>query len=192
MTHNIENVLIVGGGSAGWMTGAYLRKALSEKVEISLVESSDIPTVGVGEATFSTIKLFFDFLGLEESEWMPKCNAAYKLAIKFVNWNAERRHFYHPFQRYEIADGFNVAEWWLKIAKYKELEPFDYTCFTIPALCDHKRSPKYLDGRVFDNKVEEHFRPETAFRKNMLTDLRIQYPYAYHFNASLLAKFMRD
>jgi 2-polyprenyl-6-methoxyphenol hydroxylase-like FAD-dependent oxidoreductase len=113
MKHTIDNVLIVGGGSAGWMTAAYLRRALDAKVKISLIESSNIGTVGVGEATFSTIRLFFDFLGLDEKEWMPKCNAAYKLAIKFVNWNSERQHFYHPFQRYETVDGFNTAEWWL-------------------------------------------------------------------------------
>jgi len=174
------------------MTAAYLSRALGEKVNISLVESNNVSTIGVGEATFSTIKLFFDYLGLDEREWMPKCNAAYKLAIKFVNWNAEKRHFYHPFQRYEIVDGLNMAEWWLKFAKYRELDSFDYACFTIPALCDRKKSPKYLDGRVFDDKVVEHFEPERAFQKNVLADLRIQYPYAYHFNASLLADFMRD
>src|SRR5215471_1967793 len=136
MTQNIQNVVIVGGGSAGWMTAAYLRKALDDEVQISLVESAEIPTVGVGEATFSTIKLFFDYLGLDEREWMPKCNAAYKLAIKFVNWNVERRHFYHPFERYEIVDGFSVCEWWLKMAKHGDLTPVDYACFIIPSLCD--------------------------------------------------------
>lgn len=188
MSNKIENIVIVGGGSAGWMTAAYLNKAFGESIQISVVESSNISTVGVGEATFSTIKLFFDFLGLEEREWMPKCNAAYKLAIKFVNWNAERQDFYHPFQRYEIVDGFNIGEWWLKLKR--DLEAYDYSCFTIPALCNNKRSPRYLDGRVFDSKVEEHFKPERAFQKNVLSDLKIQYPYAYHFNASLLASFL--
>jgi tryptophan 6-halogenase len=190
VTQNIRKIVIVGGGSAGWMTAAYLRRALEETVEISLLESANIPTVGVGEATFSTIKVFFDFLGLDERDWMPKCNAAYKLAIKFVNWNIERRHFYHPFERYETVNGFNVGEWWLKIAKYKDIGPFDHNCFIIPALCDHKRSPRYFDGKVYDNKVVEYFKPERAFQKNMLSDLRIQYPYGYHFNASLLADFL--
>ena len=190
MSNKIENIVIVGGGSAGWMTAAYLKKALGESAQINLVESATISTIGVGEATFSTIKLFFDFLGLDESEWMPECNAAYKLAIKFVNWNAERRHFYHPFQRYEIVDGFNIAEWWLKLKE--NLDAYDYSCFTIPTMCDLKKSPRYLDGKVFDNKVEEHFKPEKAFQKNVLLDLKIQYPYAYHFNASLLANFLRD
>ncbi len=190
MRQKIESVIIVGGGSAGWMTAAYLNKALGESVQINLVESATISTIGVGEATFSTIKLFFDFLGLDEREWMPSCNAAYKLAIKFVNWNAERQHFYHPFQRYEIVDGFNIAEWWLKLKE--DMNAYDYSCFTIPALCDRKRSPRYLDGRVFDSKVEEQFKPEQAFQKNVLLDLKIQYPYAYHFNASLLANFLKD
>jgi tryptophan halogenase len=190
MPQSIQNIVIVGGGSAGWMTAAYLNKALEEGVQIVLVESANISTVGVGEATFSTIKLFFDFLGLSESEWMPKCNAAYKLGIKFVNWNAERRHFYHPFQRYEVVDGFNSAEWWLKLKRHER--PFDYSCFTIPALCDNKKSPRFIDGTVFDDKVRDEFEPQRAFGKNKLADLKIQYPYAYHFNASLLANFMRD
>ena len=189
MSQNVRTVVVVGGGSAGWMTAAYLSKALEEGAEIVLVESSNISTVGVGEATFSTIKLFFDYLGLDERDWMPQCNATYKMAIKFVNWNAEGRHFYHPFQRYEVIDGFSAAEWWLKLGRDKE--PFDYSCFITPALCDSKRSPRYMDGRVFDEKVQEHFLNERAFKKNVLADLKIQYPYAYHFNASLLANFMR-
>jgi tryptophan 6-halogenase len=190
MPQKIEKIVIAGGGTAGWMTAAYLNKALGENVQITLVESASISTIGVGEATFSTVKLFFDFLGLDETEWMPECNAAYKLAIKFVNWNAEGQHFYHPFQRYESVDGFNVAEWWLKLKD--GLAAYDYSCFVIPALCDSKSSPKYLDGRVFDNKVEELYAPALAYQKNVLGDLKSQYPYAYHFNASRLADFLRD
>jgi tryptophan halogenase len=190
MPENIENVVIVGGGSAGWMTAAYLSKALGQAVKIKLIESANISTVGVGEATFSTIKLFFDYLGLEEYEWMPSCNATYKMAIKFVNWNAEGRHFYHPFQRYDVVDGFNVAEWWLKFKG--SAEAFDYSCFVVPSLCDRKRSPRFLDGRVFDDKVQEQFKPERAFKQNVLADHKLQYPYAYHFNASLLAEYMKN
>ena len=111
MSEHVQNIVIVGGGSAGWMTAAYLSKALDKNVRITLVESSNITRVGVGESTFSTIKVFFDFLGLQEHEWMPKCNATYKMAIKFVNWNAAGQHFYHPFQRYEVVNGFDISEW---------------------------------------------------------------------------------
>lgn len=189
MTQQIKNIVIVGGGSAGWMTAAYLRKALEKNVQITLVESSNITTIGVGEATFSTIKLFFDFLGLQEHEWMPKCNASYKLAIKFVNWNTQGGHFYHPFQRYEMVEGFDIVEWWLKMKRGEE--PFDYACFLIPLLCDNKRSPRYLNGEVFDDKVKNLF-SKSMPEKNVLADLKVQYPYAYHFDANLLARFLKD
>ncbi|MFN6566276.1 tryptophan halogenase family protein [Dendronalium sp. ChiSLP03b] len=190
MSQNVENIVIVGGGSAGWMTAAYLSKALERNVQITLVESSNITTVGVGEATFSTIKVFFDFLGLQEHEWMPKCNATYKMAIKFVNWNAQKKHFYHPFQRYEVIDGFDISEWWLKMKRNQEA--FDYACFLIPWLCDNQRSPRYLDGKVFDNKVQNLFSRDHIVKKNILDNLKVQYPYAYHFDANLLARFMKD
>lgn len=190
MSHNIKNIVIVGGGSAGWMTAAYLSKALDKNIQISLIESSNITTVGVGEATFSTIKLFFDFLGLQESEWMPKCNATYKMAIKFVNWNAQGQHFYHPFQRYETVDGFDISEWWLKMKRHEEA--FDYSCFMIPLLCDLKKSPKYFSGEVFDDKAQYLFSEKDAPEKNVLASLKAQYPYAYHFDANLLARFLKD
>ncbi len=184
-----QKVVIVGGGTAGWMTASHLKKALPS-LDITLIESSNIKTVGVGEATFSTVKLFFDFLGLDESEWMPSCNAGYKLAIKFVNWRADPSyHFFHPFQRYEIVDGFNLGEWWLKLKRHEE--PFDYACFLVPALCDAQRSPRFLDGRVFDEKVQDYFTVDLKGKKNILAEHKVQYPYAYHFDAGLLANFLK-
>ena len=188
MENEQKKVLIVGGGSAGWMTAAYLSKVFGRQISISLVESANIGTIGVGEATFSTIRLFFEFLGLEEEDWMPQCNASYKLAIKFVDWNADRQHFYHPFQRYEMIKGHSIAEWWLKLRANRE--PFDYACFTIPAICDAQRSPRYIDGRTFDNKFEEYVTNDRSERTALLRELKIQYPYGYHFDASLIAKFM--
>jgi len=173
MDHNIRTIVIVGGGSAGWMTAAYLNRAVGERVKIKLVESSNISTIGVGEATFSTIKLFFDYLDLDESEWMPSCHAAYKLAIKFVGWNKEMRHFYHPFQRHETVRGFHLGDWWLKLhEKHPEIGPCDYACFVTSAICDAKRSPRFLDGTPYDYKVVEQFRPEYAFQKNVLAVIK--------------------
>ncbi|HVT57484.1 MAG TPA: tryptophan halogenase family protein [Thermoanaerobaculia bacterium] len=184
------SVVIVGGGSAGWMTAAYLRKALDAVDSITVIESSAINTIGVGEATFSTIRLFFDFLGLDEKDWMPSCNCTYKIAIRFVNWQAGPGHFYHPFERLPVVDGYSLGEWWLKLKRGKE--PFDYSCFNAPALCDHQRSPRFLDGKVFDEKVQEIFAREPVARNNQLMHHQVQYPYAYHFDATLLAHFLRD
>ena len=192
MSPDTINVVIVGGGSAGWMTAAYLSKALNKNVHITLVESSNITTIGVGEATFSSIKSFFDFLGLQEYEWMPKCNATYKMGIKFVDWNSDRRHFYHTFERFEFIDGFSISEWWLKLKSCSE--PFDYSCFMAPTLCDNQRSPRFLDGRVFDDRVEHLFSHAHLAEKRLITlaDAEGQYPYAYHFDANLIARFLKD
>ncbi len=184
-----KSVVIVGGGTAGWMTAAYLKKA-APSINVTLIESATIRSVGVGEATFSTIKLFFDFLGLDEQDWMPSCNATYKLGIKFANWRADGAHFYHPFQRYETVDGYNMGEWWLKLKQHDE--PFDQACFSIPALCEAKRSPRFFDGRVFDDKVQDIFASGRKPKNSFLSDHKVQYPYAYQFDASLLAGFLKQ
>ncbi len=182
-----KDIVVVGGGSAGWMAAAYLSKALDRIGSIKVVESPRVKTIGVGEATFSTLKLFFDYLELREEDWMPSCNASYKMGIRFVNWRRDGGHFYHPFQRYEVIDGFNIGEWWLRL---KADEPFDYSCFTVPALCDNLRAPRFLDGRVFDERVQGYYSKDRPANK-VLGEHRVQYPYAYHFDAALLADFLR-
>jgi tryptophan halogenase len=171
------------------MTAAYLKKA-APSVNVTLIESATIKTVGVGEATFSTIKLFFDFLGLQEADWMPACNATYKLAIKFANWRQDGAHFYHPFQRYETVDGYNMGEWWLKLKQNDE--PFDQACFSIPALCEAKKSPRFFDGAVFDENVQDYFAGGRKPKNSFLSDHKVQYPYAYQFDASLLAEYLKS
>lgn len=184
-----KSIVIVGGGTAGWMTASYLKKALP-KIDVTVIESSNVGTIGVGEATFSTVKLFFDFLGLDESQWMPSCNATYKMAIRFGGWRADGGHFYHPFQRYDVVDGFNLGDWWLRLKRHEE--PFDYACFATPALCDAQRSPRFLDGRVYDDNVQDYYLGEVGGHNNIILDHKVQYPYAYHFDAGLLAAYLKD
>jgi tryptophan halogenase len=170
------------------MTACYLKSALTHLQDLTVVESPDIRTIGVGEATFSTLKLFFDYLGLAESEWMPPCNGTYKLAVRFQNWTGDDSHFYHPFQRYEVVDGFNLGEWWLKLLRGEI--PFDGACFTTTSLCESLRSPRFFDGTVFDDKVLAYFGaapPPNA----VIAHHTVQYPYGYHFDASLLAEFLK-
>lgn len=181
----VDDVLIVGGGTSGWMTAAYLRAAFGDRVSVTLVESANVGVIGVGEATFSTIRHFFDFLGLAEHEWMPACNATYKLAVRLENWRAPGHYFYHPFERLRVVDGVPITDWWLRL---QPSERFDRDCFLIASLCDAKSSPRYLDGRLFEQDfVEQGSRP--SFRTT-LADQHTQFPYAYHFDASLLAAFL--
>jgi hypothetical protein len=178
----IGSIVIVGGGTAGWMTAAYLRTALDEQVTITLVESGNVPTIGVGEATFSTVRHFFSYLGLAEEQWMPECSASYKLGIRFENWRALGHHFYHPFERLRTAAGFNLAEWWLELGD--PAGSFDRDCFLTPWLCDAERSPRHLDGDLFATAADD------ANGRSTLAEQRDQFPYAYHFDAALLARFL--
>lgn len=181
----IRNVVIVGGGTAGWMTATYLKETFKDRLDVTLVESANVGTIGVGEATFSTVRHFFDYLGLTEEEWMPSCNAAYKLAIRFENWRGQGEHFYHPFERLRTVDGFTLADWWLKYGTPDQR--LDQACYVLPALCDAKRAPKRLDGSLFHNELHDggdRRRRTTMFQQDT------QFPYAYHFDASLLAEFL--
>ena len=80
----IKRVCIVGGGSSGWMTAAALTK-LCPNIDVTLVESPDIKTVGVGESTLGHINRFMRLLGLKDKEWMPACQATYKNSIRFLH-----------------------------------------------------------------------------------------------------------
>lgn len=92
-----KRVVIAGGGTAGWMTAAALAKLLGKNLDISLVESDEIGTVGVGEATIPTLHIYHNLLGLKESEVMAATNATFKLGIQFENWRDLNKHYLHSF-----------------------------------------------------------------------------------------------
>ncbi|MGW1894595.1 tryptophan halogenase family protein [Streptomyces sp. NPDC002004] len=178
----INRVVIVGGGTAGWMSATYLKAAFGDRVDVTLIESDKVSTIGVGEATFSTVRHFFDYLGLDEREWMPHCAGGYKLGIRFENWRGKGHHFYHPFERLRTSDGFTLADWWLQMGDRSE--PFDRSCYVTTALCEAQRSPRMLDGSLFASGLDD------SLGRSTLEEQRAQFPYAYHFDAGLLAQFL--
>jgi flavin-dependent dehydrogenase len=180
----IGSVVVVGGGTAGWMTATYLKAAFGDRISVTLVESERVGTIGVGEATFSTIRHFFDYLGLDERDWMPRCSGSYKLAIRFEDWHSAGDYFYHPFERMRTADGFTLADWWLRTGDGSQ--PFDRSCFVTPHLCDARRSPRSLDGSLFAAALDG------SLGRSTLAEQRAQFPYAYHFDAALLADFLAE
>ena len=186
MPENISEVVVMGGGTAGWLSAAYLNRALSPNTSITLIESSDIPTVGVGEATLPTLRTTMEFLGLAEDEWMPRCAATFKNAIRFNGWlEADRPNdgFYHPFgdrpDRYispwerphfpAMDPGFPLYQYWLsrKLAGLTDA-PMTYECHPTAALCDARRAPRMADS-------DEHL-------------IRA----AHHVDAGLLAALLRE
>lgn len=98
MTQPLKNIVIVGGGTAAWMAASLLQKAWPH-CQLTLVESSDIGTIGVGEGSTPSLRDFFRQLNISESEWMPECNATYKCGISFPNWSQKPgfESYFHPF-----------------------------------------------------------------------------------------------
>ena len=96
----VRRIVIVGGGTAGWMTALIFAQSLIPRgVEITLLESPAVPTIGVGEGSTPLLRGFFDLLKIEEAEWMPSCHATYKCGISFDGWSSKPgfERCFHPF-----------------------------------------------------------------------------------------------
>jgi tryptophan halogenase len=121
----IKKVTIIGGGSSGWMTAAALSK-LCKHLEITLVESSKVGTVGVGESTLGHINKFLNLLGLKDEDWMAACNATYKNSIRFTNFREnDGTHFEYPFSAgLDFTDKPRGLQSWSELAT---LYPEEYT-----------------------------------------------------------------
>lgn len=94
---NVRRVVIAGGGTAGWSAAAALSKVLGPLLTITLIESDEIGTIGVGESTIPTIRGFHQLLGLKESEFLFETDSTYKLAISFENWRRQNDQYFHSF-----------------------------------------------------------------------------------------------
>jgi tryptophan halogenase len=174
----IESVCIVGGGSSGWMTAAALSK-LCPNLQIALIESPNIKTVGVGESTLGHFNKFLRLLELKDEEWMPACNATYKNSIRFTNFaQKDSGSFEYPFQR-----GFDYTDKgdFLQLNIYNEIKlrnpEFKYQFAEFYAtsntlLAKHCKQTNNADGRLrlFD------FEQDTA----------------YHLDAELFGQYLKD
>lgn len=169
----IQSIIVIGGGTAGWMSATYIAKSLNFGVDITVIEAPGLGPIGVGEATIPTIKTeFFDRLEIPESEWMPKIGGTYKLGIRYANWKTPAHYggdyYYHVFGEIPLIDEVPLTSVWIK----KRLEenyqkPLAYACFPSIFAFDNKCSPKTLDGQKI-----QHF--------------------AYHFDAIALANYIKD
>jgi len=140
----VKKLLIVGGGSAGWMAAAYLDAALNRggrrTVDISLVESPDVPRIGVGEATVPSINHILAVIGIDEIEFLKRVDGTFKQAIKYVNWlDGQSDAYYHPFNRFQSSPVDRTGRKWLMSDRSI---PFAATVSAQPVICEHNLAPR--------------------------------------------------
>lgn len=164
MKKNINKIVVVGGGSSGWMSASVLCKAFPDK-EICVIESPKFPTIGVGESTLVAIRNFCKFLGVNEKEFMSDTDASYKLAIKFVDfYEKEDKGFYYAFGTpYVEGTRQGIRDWLWKKALEPDTPVQDYIKCYFPqsAMLDENKfglnNQKQFDNYVPDNDVAYHF-----------------------------------
>ena len=167
----VRSVTVLGGGTAGWMTAAALAKALNGKVEITVVESDEIGTIGVGEATIPGIVRFNALLGLDENEFLRETQGTFKLGIEFADWTFLGDRYMHGFGRFrQDIQLTSFEQIWQKmnlIGRARELGDYSIT----------KRA-------AYAGKF---MRPRLDVPDSPLADIA----YAFHFDAGLYARYLR-
>ncbi|HEY2033365.1 MAG TPA: tryptophan halogenase family protein [Rhizomicrobium sp.] len=135
-----RSIVIAGGGTAGWMAAAALSRWLikTKDCKIRLVESPDIRTVGVGEATIPPIRAFNEFLGIDEGEFLRETKATYKLSIQFRDWLRLGHTYYHPFGSYGTTPNFaHLHQYWLKLHQLGDTASLDdYSLCAVASMLD--------------------------------------------------------
>jgi tryptophan halogenase len=170
-TEPLKDIVIVGGGTAGWMTAAALSTMLNGRYNIRLVESDEIGIVGVGEATIPMIQRFNRVLGIDEHEFMRETQGSFKLGVEFVNWGRLGDRYMHGFGRL----GQDLAtvpfdQYWQRMRQAGKAAPLEEYSITRMAAKANKFMP-----------------PRVDVQNSPLRDIN----YAYHFDAGLYAKFLR-
>ena len=166
----IKRILIAGGGSSGWMTAALLARLFQGLYEIVLVESEDIGTIGVGEATIPAIKKYNELLGLDENEFMARTQGSFKLGIQFVDWWKQGQSYIHGFGVIgQDWEWLRMHHYWLKA--HAQGRAGDFAAYSINT------------AAALENKF---VRAQTQMGDSPLS----QIAHAFHFDASLFARFL--
>jgi tryptophan halogenase len=173
MNSPIKNIAIVGGGTAGWLTACILAKQLNNVSDvtttITLIESADIPPVGVGEGTVPTMRQTLKMIGVNETEFIRECDVTFKQSIKFVDWlhtpKLGHHHSYHHLFNYPHTPGFDLTPYWLL---KKGNESYASQVSFQETICNLHLSPKRITDKEYAGTLD----------------------YAYHLDAGKFSKFL--
>jgi len=171
--NNIKNILVVGGGSAGWMTASTLIKQFPQK-NISLIESPNISTIGVGESTIGGIRNWTNFLEIDDKHFLKHTDGSYKLSIKFTDFYKKGEAFHYPFGNPYLNDtrsGLN--DWWHKKSFYPNTNNSDYADCIYPQMAIVNQNKCFYNEH---NEIPFDFKKDTA----------------YHFDATKFGIWLRD
>lgn len=167
-----KSVIILGGGTAGWMTANLLHRHWSDQgTIISLIESKDIGIIGVGEGSTPQLKAFFDEIGVSEAEWMPRCNATYKAGIEFAGWSDRPgfERYFHPFPT--DIDGFTQSKFF----------------YATRARRIGRDVPAHPDAFFVPTRIAREGRAPIA-----PPNFPFSVSYGYHFDAHLIGDFLAE
>ncbi|NIJ19159.1 glycine/D-amino acid oxidase-like deaminating enzyme [Sphingomonas naasensis] len=168
-----RGILVVGGGTAGWLTAAYLARFFEGRIAITLLESPEIGIIGVGEGAFPTIRSTLKFLGIDESHFIRAASATFKQGIRFNDWlhapgpGGRRHHYLHPFEAPFYTEGASLVPYWL--------------------LQDPATRPPFAEAVTIQNRVAE---AQRAPKRPGEGDYAGPLNYAYHFDARRLAELL--
>jgi tryptophan halogenase len=167
----IRRIVIVGGGSAGWMVAAALANTIRGGCRIELIESAAIGTVGVGEATIPPLRHFNRQLGIDENAFVAAARGTFKLGIAFVDWVRPGHRYFHPFGRIgDDFDSISLHQYWLRERARGSAVPLeDYAMAWVLARAGRFGRPLADPAMVLSS-----------------------FDYAYHFDASLYGLHLRD
>jgi tryptophan 7-halogenase len=168
----IKDIVIVGGGTAGWMSAAALSKVLSGDWTITLIESEEIGTVGVGEATIPLIHIYNTALELDEDDFMRRTHATFKLGIEFVDWGRVGDSYIHGFGPLGPDIGITkFYQYWLKAQAQGHAAPIESYSINTAA----SRANKFMRAQ-----------------KDMGNSPMAEIAHAFHFDAGLYAAYLRE
>ncbi len=185
MNNKLDNIVVLGGGTAGWITALMVNKRVPT-AQVTVIESEDIGILGAGEGTTPMFINFLQYVGIPISDVIRETRATFKNGLKFTNWNGDGSYYYHEFspipdllnshKAFQVTDNFgkHIPFYWLNVYKDEPKAEFDF----MSMVTEYGRAPFI-------------HRPNFGFKPDILEEHELVGRIGLHFNATLMANFLK-